>query len=323
MSVPRRPYGSSFSPGSGHLAEHFDRSDTHGDFDMKLTSLHLLGAVVVLVGMGMSYLVMARPRNLVESFGPFEIVTEQKTSHWRLFNPTGGMVERVDETTRFYRLRHRGKDWVYTTDDLVGREPRQYRYPQRVWVLPSDETAILVVIGRDQDSHWVLVREREGQVLNELVAEDRAHAYTGLWLDAPIPGRNDPPYGPQTLPLAAGRISGGRWLLLGDQVVFDAVTLQRHALGSHPELDFSRQAVLGMSPEHDALARYAERRDTDEGVVVVDRLTDGTAVTLPIDRQRMRYTEPEELDAEWLSRYFRWQGTSLTIRDDGRQEPAR
>ncbi len=169
------------------------------------------------------------------------------------------------------------------------------------------------MFGRDQDSHWVLVRERDGQVRNELIAEDRTISYTGLWLDAPVPGRNTSPHGQQILPLVAGRISGGRWLLLGEQVVFDATTLQRHVLGSPPELDFSRQIVLGMSPQHDALARYARRRDTEEGVIVVDSLTDSTTAMLPIDRQRMPFSQPEELDAEWLSRYFRWQGTTLKV----------
>ncbi len=81
-----------------------------GGVEMKQMSLYFLGIVAVLAGLGMTYLVMARPKNLVESFDPFELVTEQHTSHWRLFNPNGGMIERIDETTQFYRLRHRGKD---------------------------------------------------------------------------------------------------------------------------------------------------------------------------------------------------------------------
>lgn len=288
---------------------------------MKRSLRHRLRALTASVGLGLSCLGMARTESEVKAVGPFELVTERHEKRTQWFNPNGPMVERRVSVDERYLLRHRGKTLELVDHDPRSGVPSRYRHVQLAWILPAAEPALLVLVGNDWLSTWMLVRDRDGQALIETIARDAPLSATGIWLDAEVPGRNTQPYAKPLLPVRAGHISGGRWLLLGTAVVFDAVALRRHVLGDHRTLSFQRQSVLGMSPERDALARHAQRRETDESVIVVDALTDDRSTVMPIDRRRMRFREPEKLDAAWLSHHFRWQGTTLVEREDFRPLP--
>lgn len=254
---------------------------------------------------------LAQATETVESAGPFDIVTTRQTRHVQWFNPNGPMVKRRSTHHDRFRLRHRGKDLTIADPDPRSGVPTRYREVQRAWILPSPEPALLVLVGNDWHSSWTLVRERNGQAQVERIATDAPLTPTGIWVDVPQPGRDSRPHARPLLPQRAGRIEGGRWLLLGSAVVFDVEALQAYQLRPHAELDFQRQAVLGLSPAARAIARHAQRRDGGASVIVVDRLDGRPGDVLDIDRSRMRFDEPETLEADWLAHHFEWQGDRL------------
>jgi len=121
-----------------------------------------------------------------------------------------------------------------------------------------------------------------------------------------------------------------RWLLAepGLYVVGDALldtrTLAVHPLPADTSLVVERSAPpLALSPDERAVARYAERPApiVDDGdlstlherggagpqplLLVADAAT-GRATTVPLDRARMRYPSPAELDPAWVAHHFAW-----------------
>lgn len=64
---------------------------------------------------------------------------------------------------------------------------------------------------------------------------------------------------------------------------------------------------LGLAPDEKSFVRFAYADAVTEApALLVARLDGGMPYSLPIDRGRMRFSEPEELDPEWLAHHFEW-----------------
>lgn len=64
---------------------------------------------------------------------------------------------------------------------------------------------------------------------------------------------------------------------------------------------------LGLAPDERSFARFAYADPlTEAPALAVARLDGGEPYTLPIDRARMRFVEPDELDPGWLAHHFEW-----------------
>jgi hypothetical protein len=64
---------------------------------------------------------------------------------------------------------------------------------------------------------------------------------------------------------------------------------------------------LGLAPDEKSFVRFAYADAvTEKPALLVARLDGGEPYSLPIDRARMRFVEPDELDPEWLAHHFEW-----------------
>ncbi len=99
------------------------------------------------------------------------------------------------------------------------------------------------------------------------------------------------------------------------QAVVDTRHLTIRPLPAFPEdiTELSYLKPLSLSPDQRSLVRiiYQGHLASTPALLVVD-VVSGTTTVLPIDRGRMRYGEPTDLDPAWVDHHFHW-----VRRDDG------
>ena len=111
--------------------------------------------------------------------------------------------------------------------------------------------------------------------------------------------------------------------VVGDALL-DTRTLAVHPLPTDTSLVVERSSPpLALSPDERAVVRYAERpapiaadgdlstlHDADgagpQPLLLVADVASGRTTTMPIDRARMRYPDPAELDPTWIAHHFAW-----------------
>ena len=111
--------------------------------------------------------------------------------------------------------------------------------------------------------------------------------------------------------------------VVGDALL-DTRVLAVHALPTDSALALEQSSPpLALSPDERAVARYAERpvpvvadgdlstlHDDDgarpQPLLLVADVVTGRATTVPLDRTRMRYPSPAELDPAWVAHHFAW-----------------
>lgn len=285
---------------------------------MNRTVQRSLRCLLALSAMAASSIGTARTTAHSESVGPFEVVTTQTTRRVTWFNPTGAMIDRRPSTHERYTLRHRERPLTIVIPDADGGDALiRHETLHVAWILPSNEPAVLVLVGGvNSGRSWVLVRERRGEVSMAVVAREPSSASTGVWLDAERPLRHGVIDGQPILAVTAGRIEGGRWLLLGTDTVLDVLSLRRYGLASSHDVDVSRQMALGISPDARAVARYATVRASHQPVIVIDAIGGGDSTRIPIDRRHLRYRDRADLTPAWLAHHFEWRDAQLVMRPD-------
>lgn len=267
-----------------------------------MTGILLIGLAGLAVILGGATL-LRRSRRLpdtVEVFGPFEVVT-----HYRRYL-TGwneGPVHRTVHETWSMRYRSR----PFAVEGKAGArdgEARLYENPAAVITFPSPEPALVIVVGDPPDAgFYYLVHERDGEAVTRLLGPTSG-GVSADWLDAP-PGAAQQE---RNLYRHRGRLEGGRWLLLGNLAVLDTRTLECHALRMPDGVYLDNlKPPVALAPDAGSFVRLGHIPGPENTPrLVVFNIDRETAVVLPVDRSRMRYCDPGEIDADWLDHHFVW-----------------
>ena len=225
----------------------------------------------------------------------------------------------------YYQLRYRGEPLpIKGRAGMFGDDSATYQSLNSIitFTLPLSITAPVFVVNvgdPNNTSFFYLVREMDGQAKVEYLSDTSANVAAD-WLDvAP-----SDPSAPRDLTLHRGRLTGGRWLLLGDNCVLDVQTLTAYRFDTYPLQDGADAALnqsklpLGLSPDQHSLVRVGESDVRDWGTqdyrgtvarLIVFDFVDGSSYTLAVDRSLMRYPAVETLDGAWLDHHFVWAQT--------------
>jgi hypothetical protein len=185
---------------------------------------------------------------------------------------------------------------------MDGASTRQYTGVNSLITFDTREPAVVVNVGDpNNDSFYYLVHERDGVAVADPLGPGRG-GVSAEWLD--------PAAGDSTrvtnVTLHRGRMTGGRFLLLGQSTVFDVSTLKsypvREAYGAYPN---QFKPPMAFSPDHTSFVRWGSGPENAPTLVVYDFVGD-TTYTVPIDRKVMRYNGWEEIGAAWFDHYFEW-----------------
>ncbi len=202
--------------------------------------------------------------------------------------------------------------------------------------LPETGTPNALIINADiaeDASHFYLVYEGEGQIKTLPLCASADHAPVD-WLDQTTSAVTDArssngDYRSRDWFTQRQSLTGGRWLLLGDDCVLDLQTLtlypvdlpSPHGDADSLTLDGSHLPV-GFSPDQRSFVRVGwldvhTPAYTHLGKVlhlIVYNFVTGAIDILPVDRQQMRYnTQPtyyeqmDDINAAWLDHHFAWE----------------
>lgn len=219
--------------------------------------------------------------------------------------------------------------------------------------LPQTGSPNALIINADiaeDASHFYLLYEGEGQIKTLPLCASADHAPVD-WLDQTTNTMtNTVEYRSRDWFTQRQSLTGGRWLLLGDECVLDLQTLtlypvdlpSPHGDADTVTLDGSHLPV-GFSPDQQSFVRVGwldvhTPAYTHLGKVlhlIVYNFTNGEYYTLLVNRQQMRYnTQPtyyeqmDDINAAWLDHHFVWERTAdgnerLTPRTDFTPWPLR
>lgn len=265
----------------------------------------------------------ARAASLPEgtvAHGPFEIVVGVKRISTGSFPNTGGNPFARREVSE-YQVRWKGQP-VATADG-------NRRFWRVLRLAGAPRPALLLIT-----TGFVLASEdASGQLRLQPVRSDSSALAELQWLDGRQGQPSDPTeYGIEAVPdLQAGTLlQGGRWLRFGSRSVMDVATLTVHAVEPWVPI-VPGQPITSLSREGDTARAFspsrgqyvlaasgidyasADRRQA-YGLLVVD-IASGTASELRVDRRRLRFAEPDEIDAAWIDHHFTWQRDPATGRE--------
>lgn len=233
----------------------------------------------------------------VEPVGPFEILTHEirYTTGWN-----EGRLRRA--TTEVYSINYKGRPFTFVGKaGLFTDEEAEYERMNAVITFPSPVPALVVNVGDPNNrSFYYLVREIDGKPVAQLSGESSGEVAADF-LDA-VPGAV-----PTERQLAVHRAhrEGGRFLLLGSYTVLDTSTLEaRSAQPSSFVSPAPNTLPITMSPDRNSFVR-AGFGDQELRLAVYD-FVDGNTYSLSIDRESMRYSVVEEIDAAWIDHHFEW-----------------
>lgn len=263
----------------------------------------LVGVLLVLLtGCGLSRAIPTHTTTV--KHGPFDIVASGRRISTGSFPNTGGNPFATREVTSF-SVRWRGQD---VDVPQVGT-----RFWRVLRLAAAPQPALLVLT---TDFH--LVTEEQGRLVVRSYGSKSTDLPRLQWLDSENgqPGtiRN---YGIQHVDADAGtQLAGGRWLLLSNHTVLDVKTLQHHDVrpivpAGQPlaGLNAGNTTARLFSPGGTQYALPAYQRDSagqrQDSLVVVD-IPGRTAYGLPLDRQRMRFADEDDLHTALLSHFFEW-----------------
>lgn len=256
-----------------------------------LLALAIIGGVVL-------YIKFRPIPDQYEPLGPFDLVTH---THRYLTGYNEGRIHRA--TTESYSLRYRGKPFSFTGKaGMYGDRTAQYTGINSLVTFPSPEPAVVVNVGDPNNtSFFYLVHEREGNAAADYLGEGHG-GVSAEWLD-PAPADSTTV---TNVALHRGRLSGGRYLLLGASTVLDVNTLKsypvKEAYGAYPN---QFKPPISFSPDHSSFVRYGSGSENESLFIVFDFLGDSTYL-VPLDRRIMRYNTWEEMDQTWFNHYYEW-----------------
>ena len=272
---------------------------------MKLSLLvcALVGVLLVLLaGCGLSRAMPTQQARV--QHGPFEIVATGRRISSGGFPNTSGNPFATREVTSF-SVRWRGQD---VDVPQVGT-----RFWRVLRLANAPRPALLVMT---TDFH--LVTEEQGRLVVRSFGSKSTDLARLQWLDSengqPGSVRN---YGIEHVdPETGTQLAGGRWLLLSHHTVLDVQTLQHQAVQpwvpeGQPLAGYNAGNTTArlFSPGQTQYVMPASERDANgqqkDALVVVD-IPGRTAYALPLDRQRMRYSDHDDIHTAWIAHYFEW-----------------
>ena len=197
--------------------------------------------------------------------------------------------------------------------------------------LPQTGSPNALIINADiaeDASHFYLLYEGEGQIKTLPLCASADHAPVD-WLDQPL---GDAEYRSRDWYTQRQSLTGGRWLLLGDDCVLDLQTLTLYPVdlpSPHGDADAltldGSHLPVGFSPDQQSFVRVGwldvhTPAYTSLGEVlhlIVYNFVENVTYTLPVNRQQMRYSrlpggpdQPDDINAAWLDHHFQWQRTA-------------
>lgn len=279
-------------------------------------NLSVLGAFLLLMG-GIAYYINLPYQT--ETIGNFELKTYENES-WG------------DE----YALRYLGKR--IDIEQLAGRKERNRRLATFVQIAPtatSDSDSaqrFIVIVGPPHDTRAVyLVGEKEGAAFASYLCDthfdavDAIDHQPAIGLTDTIDSRRQNNY------LHRKEISGSRWLLLGNDCVFDLQTTTVYPFTSSLQSRYSADPTLdkthlpiALSPDMRSLVRlvtineYDPKTDAHLGYslhLLVNNFVTDRSELIAIDHQRMRVNRQsdyfgdanDDIDEQWLDHHYEWQ----------------
>jgi hypothetical protein len=263
--------------------------------------LLIVGAVILVLvgGIALAGYLVFRPRSeKTESIGPFDLITHT-TSYLAGWNE--GHFRRA--TTEHYSLRYKGQPFSFTGKaGMSGEDSARYETANALITFPSPEPAVVLNVGDPNNaSFYYLIREVSGAATAKLLGEGSG-GVSANWLDP------SPDSAPRVADIALhrGRMSGGRWLLLGELTVFDVQTLTAYQLErTHYGYANQFKPPMTMSPDRRSFVRWGSGTGNAPLLVVFDFQTP-TSYLVPVDRSVARFYSWEEIDNAWLHYYFEW-----------------
>lgn len=236
-----------------------------------------------------------------------------------------------DSASDYYGLRY--NDRSFDAEELAGRSERNRRISTVVLITPtaaSTAPLFLVIAGHySAERHFYLAGEREGAPFSTYLCDATLESVDAL--------DNQPAIDPSTKAESLWRnkylqrreISGSRWLLLGDACVFDLQNEKAYPFTSlsarytvDPQINQDHLPVT-LSPDMRSIVRIVTLDEYDASGntylgksfhLLVNNFVEDSSYTIPIDRQRMRFTpivnnsfSSDDIDQTWLDHHFEWQ----------------
>ena len=259
-------------------------------------------AIIVLTGLALLFATSTAARektaDTFDPVGPFEIVTH--TIHYT----TGWNEGRLGRgTTETYGLRYRGKPLTFEGKaGMFGDDTMVYDTMNSVITFPASEPAIIVNVGDpNNSSFYYLVREKDGKASIEYLG-DGSGGVSVDWVDP----RSGSDTNERELAVHRKHLEGGRFLLLGEFCVFDVEMLEAHRFGYEPGASNAQfKTPIAMSPDETSFVRFGFDRENEPVLIVYD-FVDAKSYAVSIDQGVQRFSDMEEIDAEWLEYYFEW-----------------
>ena len=199
--------------------------------------------------------------------------------------------------------------------------------------LPQSSNATALIVNAavtEAESRFYLLYEADGQAKTLSLCASASHAPVD-WLDQPAATMtSEVEYRSRDWFTQRQTLTGGRWLLLGDECVLDLQTLTLYpvdlsALRGDASVTLAREHLpVGLAPDQQSFVRVGWVDVHTPAYVslgkvlnlIVYNFVNGTMTTLPVDRQQMRYnTQPtnyeqmDDINAAWLDHHFQWQRT--------------
>lgn len=196
--------------------------------------------------------------------------------------------------------------------------------------LPQTDSPNALIIDTDiteEKSGFYLLYEATGQVKTMALCRSHDHAPVD-WLDQTTSTMtNTVEYRSRDRFTQRQTLTGGRWLLLGDECVLDLQTLALYpvdltSLGEEATVTLDKSHLpVGLSPDQQSFVRVGwmdvhTPAYTHLGKalhLIVYHFITGAHYTLPVDRQQMRYNtqttyyeQMDDINATWLDHHFQW-----------------
>ena len=266
--------------------------------------------LLLLSGVGFVYVYRAaffEPTPQVEQVGNFALLTYEN--------------EYTDFADVRYGVHYRGEPI-----SLPGVTTQRFNGLTTV-TLPQASHTTAVLINADvteEESRFYLLYEADGQVKTLPLCTSASHAPVD-WLDQPA---STVEYRSRDWFTQRQSLTGGRWLLLGDECVLDLQTLTLYpidlaSLRGDATVTLDRDHLpVGLSPDQQSFVRVGWVDVHTPAFMplgkilhlIVYNFVTGTMATLPVARQQMRYStqltyyeQMDDINAAWLDHHFAWQ----------------
>jgi hypothetical protein len=252
-----------------------------------------------------SYRFRVQPRSepvRIETVGPFEVATI--ASYFYDAQVSGRQV--IAASAEFV-VRHRGKPVIFEGAPVSGGPATGLERADEVAVIPGPVPALLVHLSDEEHSDYCfLLRDDQGHPRTDFVGPCVGLFAAFLLTNDVVRYRAG---APET---AKGRIDRHRFVEPGLYLLGNAVLDTRRIAVKRftPITDVTpipSVRPLGISPDERSFLTfgYVDGTAATAALLVTDVVAD-TAVTVPIDSERMRYPRLDALDPAWVLHHFAW-----------------